>query len=361
MTQIYDLIAIERDKSVRELLEYLKTKESLGVIDPTFKSFIDQAFAYLIRGGKMHRPLLTRLAFDLVGRGKSSGNIWLGSLAPEVFHRFLLCHDDIIDQDLIRHGQPTLEKIYQDELESLKPAKPMVTFPLAMAMESGDLIHALTYDIILAAEFPLEVSREVIRGFVKCAFDTVAGWRLESILKQQRLEEVDFDQVKKSLTLVSGYYSVLWPLRMGELYAGHKNDEWIKELEIYGLNVGLAFQIQDDILGIFGDTKMTGKPVGADLREGKKSYVLMKGFELAGKKEKEVLEQANGNEDLDFELLTQVQKILRDTGALSWAQLEAQQMANMGIRAIKHLETDKNQDSINRLRQLAEFLAARSN
>ena len=348
----------ERMKSVEVLKQFLKTRRAYRKIDLSFKVYFDNLSTYLLAGGKMARPVLARLAYDLLG-GKERERVILGSLATEVFHRFILTHDDLIDRDLTRHGQPTLEKIYQEELNTMKVTKPMATYALGMAMESGDLIHALTYELILESGFPGEIAVQVIRGFIQCTFETVAGWRLESMIKQRAINEVNLTQVRKVMTLVSAQYSVVWPLRIGELFAGVENGAWNETVESFGLNVGLAFQIQDDVLGIFGDPKITGKPVGGDLREGKKSYVLMRGYKLANLKEKQILEEANGNETISQSEIERVRQILNRVGALDWALVQAQRLAKQGSKTLETIRNQQNGEIIDRLQQLGEFLAKR--
>lgn len=358
-TNFLEYFELEAKKTRLILAEYLDAWIiEWQTLDPTFTQMVQKLRPYLLTGGKWGRPLMTRLAYDLIG-GTNEQNIYLGSVATEVWHRFILCHDDVIDGDLTRHGRATLEKEYQTEQDNAHPFRPMKTYALAMAMESGDLIHALAYQIVLHSGYDPLICNQVIRGFINCAHDTIAGWRLESLLKQQKIAEINPQQVTKAMKLVSAQYSVVWPLRIGQLFAGKQLGQWHRGLEKYGLNVGMAFQIQDDLLGIFGEPKKTGKPAGNDLREGKKSLVLLEGYKRATKQERKILEQANGGL-ITASLLDQVQHILTATGAVDWAKQEAKQYASLGVKALPtQTRPIQLKAGVERLEQLAYFLAER--
>jgi geranylgeranyl diphosphate synthase type I len=356
MTDFISYLKTERVKSEAVLSTFLlKKQREYGPADKFILRLMKDIRVYATLGGKMHRPLLTRLAYFICG-GLPDPSLYQASLAMELLHRYLLAHDDVLDQDLYRHGAPTLQKQYADRFKKWYPGKTDSTYSLSIQVVGGDLLQALVYQTVLESGFPEAVKIRVIEGICRDNTDTCTGWLLETNLKQMPLTEVTASQVKKAMTLVSGRYSVLWPLRIGQLLAGKNN--YSPVLEKYGLYVGLAFQLQDDLLGMFGKTDKTGKPVGNDHREGKKTLFLLEAYKRAQKKDKEILERTLGKE-INHQELQQVQEIIRKTGAYEQAIKEAKSYAQKGLKALTTIKTGKNIQAVEKLAALAEYLAQR--
>lgn len=336
----------EREKTIAALQQYLVEYEQV-TMDLPLGELGSYMGSYLLSGGKMARPTLTRLGYR-ASEGSSRGNLVLGSAGVEVFHRFILAHDDIIDQDMQRHNLPTFEAIFCQRQKDHPPAHPLAQFARGMAIVAGDLMHSMALDIIRRARFEDHVTLEVLAGFHSCLVYTAAGWKLETELKQKRIGEVAADEIKQAMLLVSAHYSVLWPLRFGQLFAGKK--AYLPWLEDYGESVGIGFQIRDDLLGIFGDSTQTGKPVGNDLREGKKTLLLWYAYQEATDTERADLETAMGT--TDAKLVRRVQKIFTKTKAVEYAQTEAMKQVEQAIRQMP--------DDQEELQSLAEYLISRS-
>lgn len=312
---------------------------------------------YLLTGGKFHRPLLTRLAYSLFR--KADATTMQASQVMEIFHRFLLMHDDILDTDLRRHGMPTMQAQYKQLFASRYPNSRDETFSMGMQLVGGDLVNALAYELMATLSLEEQTRLTLIRGLYRDTYETCAGWILETNLKHQPLATVALEEVEKAMILVSAQYSVVWPLRFGQLLAGKGMDDWDERLETYGLKVGLAFQLRDDILGVFGKTKHTGKPVGSDIREGKKSMLLVRAFGQTSKSGKLMIQRALGKE-LREETLHEVQAVIEQSGALEWAKKKTGDYVNEAVAAIEPLKTPpEGEGAKQRLIQLAYFLADR--
>ena len=223
-----------------------------------------------------------------------------------------------------------------------------------MAIVAGDVIHSLVDQAILSTTLSPEVKQRVITGLHQCLIHTALGWRLETKLKTLPLAKVELPDVEKAMMLVSGEYSVRWPLRIGQLLAGSPFS-WSNALEEYGLHIGLAFQLQDDILGIFGDAAQTGKPVGGDIREAKKTHLLMHAYQHASSKNRLLLESLIGKE-ISLEQLAKVRSIFDASGSLEFAQQEIQHHLELGLSAIDSL---KPTAASKKLAALARFLCNR--
>ena len=352
MDTIQNYLSLERQKNLTVLSEF---------IDQEFTHFDDDHFAldflasikkYLITGGKFGRPLLAKLAYEHISGALISDDVELACVATELLHRFILVHDDIIDGDLSRHGQPTLETLFSREAIIAKEQS--LWWGRSMAMVAGDIIHSLVDQSVLITSLSPHIKAQVIKGLHQCLVQTALGWRLETKLKTLSLSQVDMREVEQAMMLVSGEYSVRWPLRIGQLLAG-SDFEWSEALETFGQHIGLAFQMQDDILGIFGDSAQTGKPVGGDIREAKKTHLLMHAYTHANRKQQKVLEGLLGHEISEDELAT-IRQIFDETGSLTHVQHEINSHLEHGLNAIN---AENHGSACIKLDALARFLCSR--
>jgi geranylgeranyl diphosphate synthase, type I len=269
MTSFTSYLQQEATVSKQVLAKYLKSSLApFHAVDPTFAGFLSPLPGYLTTGGKWLRPLLVRLGYGIAG-GKQAENVVLGSLTSEVFHRFILSHDDIIDGDTLRHGQATLETQYEAEGISHSYARPLPNYGQAMAIIAGDVLHSLVTDMIVASNFSPPITQALLKGYHRCLMETAAGWRLETMLKQQALSQVTPKQVEQAMFLVSASYSIIWPLRLGYLMAGKKMGQWDGNLEDFGKHAGMAFQIIDDMLGFLERVRKQANRWATILERGK--------------------------------------------------------------------------------------------
>jgi geranylgeranyl diphosphate synthase type I len=352
MPTIQNYLVSERQKSSLLLEQFIDQEFSLFDTDLYARDFLAAIKHNVIAGGKYGRPLLAKLAYEITSGHPSSDDVALATLATELLHRFILVHDDIIDGDKNRHGQPTLETLFSQEDFIKSNQSPW--WGSSMAIVAGDVVHSLVDQAILKTSLPHDIKQRVITGLHQCLINTALGWRLETKLKTQPLSQTTLADVEKAMMLVSGEYSVRWPLRIGQLLAGSQFS-WNKSLEEYGLHIGLAFQLQDDILGIFGDAAQTGKPVGGDIREAKKTHLLMHAYKHASPKNRLLLESMLGKE-VTIDQLAEVRQLFDATGSLEFAQQEIQQHLKLGLSAIDSL---KQTEASEKLKALARFLCNR--
>lgn len=337
--------------------EFFNTKRKQSqVLGVDFLEMLEHLHVYSLAKGKWGRPTLARLAYEVVGGDQTERDALLkGSAAFEIFHRFLLIHDDIFDRDFTRHDAPTIEKIYLDAYPKKYTQTPPELYASSMAMIGGDLMFAYAFELIRDSGFDAETVANAIKALSTCLAETTAGWLTETHLKNIPISEVTETSIMQALTHVSAHYSVLWPLRLGQIYAG-KNDNFDTALETYGIHVGIAFQIHDDIMAFTGNPDTMGKRVGNDLEESKKSLVLLNAYESASNNDKQVLQNSLGKPCTPEELLT-VQGILSKTGALEKTEALAKKHAQKGIQALT--STHIPSLAIEKLVAIAEFMVNR--
>lgn len=337
------------------MAEFLELKLSETKDFPNFYNKLLEALSENIqRGGKWIRPLLTRIAYHLVESKTTIDKTLLLKLSVimELNHRFLLIHDDLIDNDLERHGGKTIEKIYQEHSMAFFNQQED-HYARGMAIVGGDIVHTWTFAMVEQSGVKPQLGLRLIAGLNQCIEETAAGWTLETELKYLPFDKVTKDQVWQAMELVSGRYSVVWPLRMGQLIAGKTN--YSRALEEFGLHAGLAFQLQDDLLALIGKPKVTGKPIANDLREGKKSIPLLLAYERTTKEGRSFME-SQLRQPTTQTAIEKIQAILNETMAIESTRKMA---STHSAKAMKALEKINQSEAKDQLMQIGEFLALR--
>lgn len=304
-------------------------------------------------GGKNIRGALTKLGYECFG-GKNEKAILKASLMTEVAHSFLLMHDDIMDQDNLRRGQPTIHVQYESlHRKSYKKGNPQ-HYGLSMAIDLGDVGFALSHLILTEAEFPPEIKEKVLQRFNEQILTTAYGQAIDvSYEHQSKITERDVMRVQHYKT---ANYTITGPLQYGALFAGAHPRE-IKKIEKYGQPVGIAFQIRDDELGLFSEEKKLGKPIGSDIRENKNTLLHLKALKRANIKDKKFLEYAYGNRNLTMKEVKKVRAITVKTGALAYSQKLARELANKGKGFVPQITSDPEQQDT--LYKMADFMIER--
>lgn len=304
-------------------------------------------------GGKNIRGALTKLGYECFG-GKDEKAILQVSLMVEIAHAFLLMHDDIMDQDRLRRGRPTIHVQY-DSLHRERYAKGSPEhYGLSMALNTGDAGFVLSHLLLADADFTPEIKQRVLRRFDRQLLTTAYGQAIDiSYEHQARVTEEDVMRVHHYKT---ANYTITGPLQYGALFAGASEKE-VEKIEKYGLPVGIAFQLRDDELGIFSEEKKLGKPIGSDIRENKNTLLHLKALEWANNKDKEFLEDAYGNRDLTTAEVKKVQEITIKTGALAYSQKLSRELVEKGKKFIPQItENPELQDTLS---QMADYMVER--
>jgi geranylgeranyl diphosphate synthase type II len=221
----------------------------------------------LTLGGKRLRPVLMLMGCDLFGGDiKKALNPAIGL---ELFHNFTLLHDDIMDDAPLRRGQPTVYKKWNTNT----------------AILSGDTMFAIAYSFV--AETDKQFLPEVLKVFTRTATQVCEGQQYDLIFEKQ--EEVCIDDYLRMIRLKTG---VLFgaSLNIGAIIAGASAPD-AGNLYAFGENIGIAFQLKDDLLDIYGDVSTFGKITGGDILVNKKTFLYLKALELAGDEDRRRLRE----------------------------------------------------------------------
>jgi geranylgeranyl diphosphate synthase type I len=274
---------------------------------------LEQVKSIVLSGGTRLRAALMCQGYFGAG-GKDREKILETSMSIEVTHAFLLIHDDIIDRDDIRHGKRTIHAKYAALARRFLSEAEAVHFGDSIAIVVGDMVAAFGNDIIFKSPFPRERVFQALSELQKIIAYTAIGQTMDIYGEYQKtISEKD---ILKMYEYKTAKYTVEGPLVLGAILAGAGPD-FIRQLSGYAIPIGIAFQIRDDILGIFGSESKLGKAVGSDLEEGKRTLLVSSAFLLADRPTKKRIEAllAKGNL-LTKKDVKEFRRILRETGAL---------------------------------------------
>lgn len=278
-----------------------------------------QPITYILGlGGKRIRPVLTLLACNVFSDNVSAAI--RPALALEVFHNFTLVHDDIMDNAPLRRNNPTVHDKWDNNV----------------AILSGDAMQIVAYQLM--CESNTAMLKPLMDIFNATALEVCEGQQLDMNFASRNnvtmAEYIRMIELKTSVLLAAS-------LKIGALCAGAPETEAQKLYE-FGLNLGLAFQIQDDYLDVYADQKLFGKTVGGDIAENKKTFLLIKALELAKGKHAEILAQALRNEITDAQQKIDSVKLVYNQ--LGIPQIACNQIADFSEVAFKHLSAVKASD-----------------
>lgn len=240
--------------------------------NPQFKNLYDPVDYTLKMEGKRIRPILAILAYDLYGTDRKE--VLAAAAAVEIFHNFTLLHDDIMDAAPVRRGQPSVYKKYGTNA----------------AILSGDVMLLQAYRML--ENYPADVQKQLTAIFSQTAVEVCEGQQLD--IDFETIEEV---KIKDYILMITLKTSVLLAasLKMGAIIGGAGAQE-AEHLYEFGKNVGIAFQLQDDILDAYGEATKVGKQKGGDIIQKKKTYLYLKTRNiLEGKAQKDFIDLYNGD------------------------------------------------------------------
>jgi geranylgeranyl diphosphate synthase type I len=309
---------------------------------------------FTLAGGKRIRPALIYYAY-LASGGENSCNIVKASMGIELTHSFLLIHDDIIDRDAKRHGVATIHERYKKIGQKIAPLKDSIHFGNSMAMIVGDVASAMANEIVFNVNFSKEVIIKALNKLQEIVYVTIPGEMLDVVMEYQgRTTE---EEILRMFEGKTSRYTFEGPLHLGVILAGG-NIKTLQAFTEYSLPLGKAFQLRDDILGVFGDEKKIGKPVGSDIIEGKQTLLVLKALEKGNQEQKKIIKQCLGKKNLTKEELIKFKNILKQTGSLAYSQQLAQSFISESITALERVEF-RNQEAKMFLTGIAHYIIER--
>jgi geranylgeranyl diphosphate synthase, type I len=329
----------------RALERFFQERESEYRYDIVANAF-SQLQQFTLRGGKRIRPILTILASKGYRTNLEYGEIVKASIAFELLQSHFLIHDDIIDSDDLRRGEPTVHEYFSKKYENEK-------FGNSMGLLVGDLAAALMPQAILGAKIGTEKQNKLLSLMSYLTQSVIQGESMELYLEKRNVKSAEIFMVYR---LKTASYSAQYPLLVGAVL-GNAGESQTKTIYNAGANLGIAYQIEDDLLGLFGDPTQTGKPFGTDIRQGRKTYPIIMATELLGEDFLKILKEVFGKREVSDTDLLPVIEAMKNPKLLKLINTEKNRLLNDSIRQLKGTTMEKVY--LEKIIEIANFMVNR--
>ncbi|WP_434991875.1 polyprenyl synthetase family protein [Arthrobacter sp. Ld5] len=320
------------------------------------------SIATLTSGGKRMRALLCYWGWRAAGGSPLASEPVTAGTALEFFQAAALIHDDIIDRSDTRRGRPSVHRQFTarhaDAGWHLDPER----FGVSSAILAGDLCLAFSEELFTAScsATPADAGSTARTIFNRMRTEVMAGQYLdllEEAVGPDQTPAVAEERALNILRFKSAKYSMERPLMLGGALAG-ADDALLAGYSAFSLPLGEAFQLRDDVLGVFGDPSVTGKPAGDDLREGKRTFLIARALKASSGTGRARINAMLGDTSLDADGVDALRALIVDSGALAHTEQLIGQKSEEAFSALGDLEVDPV--SLHALRLLAEAAVTRT-
>ena len=338
---------------------FLDTQASrLSPLGPDAARMLDRA-RDCVSGGKRFRAAFCYWGHRAVAPSSTDEDALVRACAAlELLHASALVHDDLMDDSDTRRGRPATHRALEAEHRAAGWSGSPEQYGAAGAILLGDLLQAWADELLRGAGFPVAPTAAALELFDRTRSEVIAGQFLD--VSVQARGHADVDTAMTVLRYKSAKYSIERPLHIGAALGG-ADEVALGALSGFGLPLGEAFQLRDDLLGVFGDPETTGKPAGDDLVEGKRTVLVALALDAASPADADRLDRALGT-PLDAHGVAELRGIIRSSGAE--AQVE-EAIAGLHAHALDALDRAVVESRIDRaaadvLRALASAATARA-
>lgn len=341
-----------RDCVEIELAQFMRDQSSyLAQISPELEPVFQALSSFLLDSGKRLRPLFAYAGIISAG-GDLNPATTKAISSLELLQACALIHDDLMDGSDTRRGKPSIHRHFesihvQEELEGFAPA-----YGLASAVLLGDLALVWSNQLLNTSGITTQELQRVLPVFDEMRVELMAGQFLD--IHEQTQKNTDLARSMKIARYKSGKYTIERPLHMGATLSGNSTPEIILALSEYGLPLGEAFQFRDDLLGVFGDPAVTGKPAGDDLREGKRTALIAMTDARCSDAMREESRKYFGKVNLDDKGVAILQEMIESTGAKAELEKMIENLTQRAVRAIDNPAIDDTaRDTLTKLALIA--------
>jgi geranylgeranyl diphosphate synthase type I len=271
----------------------------------------------------------------------------------ELLHASALVHDDFMDASDTRRGRPATHRLFEGEHRGSGWRGDPEQYGAAAAILLGDLLLSWSDELLRRCGLPITQVAPALEVFDRCRTEVIAGQFLD--VSVQARGRADVDTAMTVLRYKSAKYSIERPLHIGAALAG-ASAATMAELSAFGLPLGEAFQLRDDLLGVFGDPDATGKPAGDDLIEGKRTVLVALALDAAPPADAALLDRALGT-PLTVEEVAELRAVIDGSGAHAQVEAVIGELAGHAVTALDR--ADIHEDARRVLRQLASAATQR--
>ncbi len=288
--------------------------KKMGAELPFMKDMYGDINEYCLRDGKRIRPLLLLNAYNGYRRGfRKTGEVIKLGAAVEIMHSFLLVQDDIIDRAEIRRGGKALHVLLSERYRDIT-TNTLIGTDIASVL--ADVMFSSALDMICNSKLRDKIKIAFLNVFSRTYEKTAWGQILDSLNTMPRTIDVESNAPMMISLMKTAYYTMVYPITMGYVLSGGNGRNELKAIEEFGIPLGIAFQIRDDILGVFGIESDTGKPNDSDINEGKFTLLVHNTMQKLDDRELDnfksvLLKQGKVQADIDF-----IRGTIKNSGAL---------------------------------------------
>ena len=310
------------------------------------RKILEHAKEHNLRTGKRIRASFVYYAYLL--NKTEDERIWKAAESVELVHTALLMHDDFMDQDKLRRGRPTTQVYFGEGDEH---------YGDAMAVNVGDAVLCLGYEKLLESGFNAEVVKPAMSQLLRGITNTAFGQAYDvSLPKIGEMSEERVMALHKAKTAIYTYEN---PLFIGAILGGCNKDV-LKILHEYSMTGGVAFQLQDDILGIFGEEEKTGKSADSDLLQGKVTLLVGKALELGNEIQIKTIKKVWGNKNATDDEILEAKRVIKETGSYEYSVKTAVELAEKAANLANELrDKNLNVQAVDYLEGIARYLVER--
>ncbi|HVU71716.1 MAG TPA: polyprenyl synthetase family protein [Mycobacteriales bacterium] len=321
-----------RDRVGAALSAFLADQtKHLDAMSDDLRDVTDALNDLVLTGGKRLRPAFCY--WGAVGAGAPDTDGLITAVASlELLHACALIHDDVMDGSDTRRGLPSAHRRFAGRHRAGGWHGDPDAFGVAGAILLGDLALVWADRMLAGAELPPEALRRAQPVYDDMRTELMAGQYLDVL--EQALGGGSVDRALRVARYKSAKYTVERPLQLGAALAG-ADGGIAAAYSAYGLPVGEAFQLRDDVLGVFGDPEETGKPAGDDLREGKRTALIASALEAAGPEQVVVMRRHLGDPHLDARGVADLRTVITETGALARVEALIEQRTEESLAAVR--------------------------
>jgi geranylgeranyl diphosphate synthase type I len=328
----------------QRLAEALRLPDERG-LDARWTAATEQLRAYVLRPAKRLRPALLLAGYGMGGGGQAPEGAWQFAAALELLHTFMLVHDDVADEADTRRGGPALHHAFAQGKRKTGED---------LAVVAGDHLFALATEQMLACGLP--GAARAARAYLAVCRHTAAGQYLDIDLARAPLAEVTLWQTLKVAQLKTARYGFSAPLQCGVMLASGAEptaaeEALLPQLERLGARIGVAFQLRDDLIGLFGDASVTGKPVDSDFLQGRRTFPLVAAWTRASVEDRAELERLWDlpRAEKTPEALAAARALVERTGGLEATQRVIDRASRGAQRALAALELPREAAPVRQL------------
>jgi geranylgeranyl diphosphate synthase, type I len=315
----------------RTLTEYLAAKQStMASLTQELADALDALVEFILRGGKRIRPTFAWWGWRGAGGEPEAPAVLRAVSGLELIQACALVHDDLMDASAVRRGSPTVhvtfDRMHREQGWLGSPER----FGMAAAILLGDIALAWADDMFYSSGVSPTRTAAASEPWQAMRSEMLAGQYLDILTQVQGDESPE--AALRVARMKTAAYTVERPLQMGAALAG-ADTELVEKLREFGADIGVAFQLRDDLLGVFGDTDVTGKPAGDDLREGKRTLLVALGIQKS--RHPEVIRQCLGNDDLTTADVERARAELLESGAVAAVERKIEALTGSAMRALQ--------------------------